>query len=118
MIPAAAKSAVAELQHGQLVAVPGVGHVPHLEAPDTFREALMTRLEPNCGNLHALAVLRGGLFAQQAAKHSKRRQSFPIAVCHYLMEGTGGESRQLPMTWIGRSLPWWAVWFGQAGSYG
>lgn len=42
MIPAAAKSAAAELRHGQLVAVPGVGHVPHLEAPDTFRETLMT----------------------------------------------------------------------------
>jgi len=42
MIPAAAKSAVAELPHGQLVAVPGVGHVPHLEAPDIFRQALMT----------------------------------------------------------------------------
>jgi pimeloyl-ACP methyl ester carboxylesterase len=42
MIPAAAKSAAAELPHGQLVVAPGVGHVPHLEAPDIFREALMT----------------------------------------------------------------------------
>jgi pimeloyl-ACP methyl ester carboxylesterase len=42
MIPAAAKSAAAELPHGRLVAVPGVGHVPHLEAPDIFREALMS----------------------------------------------------------------------------
>jgi pimeloyl-ACP methyl ester carboxylesterase len=41
MIPAAAKSAVAELPHGKLVAIPGVGHVPHLEAPDVFRQALM-----------------------------------------------------------------------------
>jgi pimeloyl-ACP methyl ester carboxylesterase len=41
MIPEAAKSAAAELQHGQLVIVPGVGHVPHLEAPDVFREAFM-----------------------------------------------------------------------------
>jgi pimeloyl-ACP methyl ester carboxylesterase len=41
MIPAAAKSAAAELRQGQLVSVPNVGHVPHLEAPDTFREALM-----------------------------------------------------------------------------
>jgi pimeloyl-ACP methyl ester carboxylesterase len=37
----AAKSAATELQHGQLVIVPGVGHVPHLEAPDVFREAFM-----------------------------------------------------------------------------
>jgi pimeloyl-ACP methyl ester carboxylesterase len=41
MIPEAAKSAAAELQHGQLVIVPGVGHVPHLEAPDVFRAAFM-----------------------------------------------------------------------------
>jgi pimeloyl-ACP methyl ester carboxylesterase len=41
MIPEAAKSAAAELEHGQLVMVPGVGHVPHLEAPDVFREAFM-----------------------------------------------------------------------------
>jgi pimeloyl-ACP methyl ester carboxylesterase len=41
MIAAAAKSAAAKLQHGQLVIVPGVGHVPHLEAPDVFREAFM-----------------------------------------------------------------------------
>jgi pimeloyl-ACP methyl ester carboxylesterase len=41
MIPAAAQSAAAELRQGQLVSVPNVGHVPHLEAPDTFREALM-----------------------------------------------------------------------------
>jgi pimeloyl-ACP methyl ester carboxylesterase len=40
-IPAAAKSVVAELQHGELVTVPDVGHVPHLEAPDVFREAFM-----------------------------------------------------------------------------
>jgi pimeloyl-ACP methyl ester carboxylesterase len=42
MIPAAAKSAAAVLKHGQLLAVPGVGHVPHLEAPDTFRAALVS----------------------------------------------------------------------------
>jgi pimeloyl-ACP methyl ester carboxylesterase len=41
MIAAAAKSAAAELQHGQFVPVPGVGHVPHLEAPDIFRDAFM-----------------------------------------------------------------------------
>jgi pimeloyl-ACP methyl ester carboxylesterase len=41
MIPAAAKSAIAEVPHGQLVTFPGVGHVPHLEAPDEFRQALL-----------------------------------------------------------------------------
>jgi len=41
MIPAAARSIVNELPHGQLVAIPDVGHVPHLEARDRFRDALM-----------------------------------------------------------------------------
>lgn len=41
MIPAAARSVASELQHGRLVAIPDVGHVPHLEAPETFRDALM-----------------------------------------------------------------------------
>jgi pimeloyl-ACP methyl ester carboxylesterase len=37
----AARSAAAELQHGQFVSVPGVGHVAHLEAPEVFKAAFM-----------------------------------------------------------------------------
>lgn len=44
MIPAAARAVAAELPHGQLVSVPNVGHVPHLEAPDVVRPALTTFL--------------------------------------------------------------------------
>jgi len=40
-IPAAAPDAVKDLRKGTLVVVPGVGHVPHLEAPDVFRKAVL-----------------------------------------------------------------------------
>ena len=43
-IPAAAAEAVKNLRKGSLVSVPGVGHVPHLEAPDAFRSALLAFL--------------------------------------------------------------------------
>lgn len=39
-IPDAAPDAVKDLRRGRLVVVPGVGHVPHLEAPDAFRKAV------------------------------------------------------------------------------
>ena len=41
---AAARDAARDLRKGTLVVVPGVGHVPHLEAPDAFREATMAFL--------------------------------------------------------------------------
>lgn len=40
-IPVAAPGAVKDLRKGSLVTVPGVGHVPHLEAPDAFRKAML-----------------------------------------------------------------------------
>ena len=40
-IPDAAPAAVADLRKGSLVLVPDVGHVPHLEAPDKFRQAVI-----------------------------------------------------------------------------
>ncbi len=40
-IPEAAPAAVKDLRDGKLVMVPGVGHVPHLEAPDAFRQAVL-----------------------------------------------------------------------------
>ena len=40
-IPAAVAEAVKRLQKGQFVSVPDVGHVPHLEAPDAFRKAML-----------------------------------------------------------------------------
>ncbi len=40
-IPAAMAEAATRLQKGQLVTVPDVGHVPHLEAPDAFRKAML-----------------------------------------------------------------------------
>ena len=40
-IPEAAPAAVKDLRNGRLVSVPGVGHVPHLEAPDVFRQAVL-----------------------------------------------------------------------------
>ena len=43
-IPEAAPGAVKDLRRGRLVVVPGVGHVPHLEAPDTFRQAVLAFL--------------------------------------------------------------------------
>ena len=43
-IPAAAAEAVKELRKGALTVVPGVGHVPHLEAPDAFRKASLAFL--------------------------------------------------------------------------
>jgi pimeloyl-ACP methyl ester carboxylesterase len=36
----AARLAMADLHAGRFVSFPGVGHVPHLEAPDHFRQAL------------------------------------------------------------------------------
>ena len=43
-IPAAAAEAAKELRKGSLLVVPGVGHVPHLEAPDVFRQAALAFL--------------------------------------------------------------------------
>ena len=40
-IPDAAPAAVKDLRDGRLVTVPGVGHVPHLEAPEAFRQAML-----------------------------------------------------------------------------
>ncbi len=40
-LPAAAAEAVRALRRGSLLQVPGVGHVPHLEAPDVFRKAAL-----------------------------------------------------------------------------
>jgi len=40
-IPDAAPAAVKDLRDGKLVVIPGVGHVPHLEAPDAFRQAML-----------------------------------------------------------------------------
>ena len=40
-LTAAARDAVKDLRHGSLVVVPDVGHVPHLEAPDAFRKAVL-----------------------------------------------------------------------------
>lgn len=40
-IPAAAPDAVKDLRDGKLVTIPDVGHVPHLEAPDAFRTAML-----------------------------------------------------------------------------
>ena len=40
-IPIAAQAAVKDLRKGTLLTVPDVGHVPHLEAPDTFRKAVL-----------------------------------------------------------------------------
>lgn len=40
-IPKAAPDAVKDMQKGRLVVVPGVGHVPHLEAPDLFRQEVL-----------------------------------------------------------------------------
>ncbi len=39
-LAAAAPDAVRDLRHGSLLVVPGVGHVPHLEAPDVVRRAV------------------------------------------------------------------------------
>jgi pimeloyl-ACP methyl ester carboxylesterase len=43
-IPEAAPLAVKDLRAGSLVIVPDVGHVPHLEAPDQFRAAILSFL--------------------------------------------------------------------------
>ncbi len=43
-IPAAAAEAVKMLRRGTFTVVPGVGHVPHLEAPDAFRTAMLAFL--------------------------------------------------------------------------
>ena len=43
-IPDAAPGAVKELRKGTLITIPGVGHVPHLEAPDAFRDAMLAFL--------------------------------------------------------------------------
>jgi pimeloyl-ACP methyl ester carboxylesterase len=40
-IPTAAKAAAAEVPRCRLITLPGVGHVPHLEAADDFRQALL-----------------------------------------------------------------------------
>jgi pimeloyl-ACP methyl ester carboxylesterase len=40
-IPEAAKEVLKELPRGELVPVAGVGHVPHLEAPGLFRDAVL-----------------------------------------------------------------------------
>ena len=40
-IPQAAPGAVKDLRDGRLVTIPDVGHVPHLEAPDAFRTAML-----------------------------------------------------------------------------
>ena len=40
-IPVAAIEAVKDLRKGKLVTVPGVGHVPHLEAPEIFKKAVL-----------------------------------------------------------------------------
>ncbi len=40
-IPETALAAVKDLRHGRLIVVPDVGHVPHLEAPDVFRRAVL-----------------------------------------------------------------------------
>jgi len=40
-IPEAAPAAAKDLRDGRLVTIPGVGHVPHLEAPEAFREAML-----------------------------------------------------------------------------
>ncbi|MBT0667435.1 alpha/beta hydrolase [Novosphingobium profundi] len=42
----AAQSAVGDLIHGQFVSFPQVGHVPHMERPEHFREALLRFLAP------------------------------------------------------------------------
>ena len=43
-IPVAAAEAAKELRKGTFLVVPGVGHVPHLEAPDVFRKAALAFL--------------------------------------------------------------------------
>jgi pimeloyl-ACP methyl ester carboxylesterase len=40
-IPEAAPAAAKDIPDARLVIVPGVGHVPHLEAPDVFRKAVL-----------------------------------------------------------------------------
>ena len=40
-IPKAAPAAVKDLRDGRLITIPDVGHVPHLEAPDAFRSAML-----------------------------------------------------------------------------
>lgn len=45
-IPAAAVDAMKTVRSGTLFVVPGVGHVPHLEAPDVFRERMLSFLPP------------------------------------------------------------------------
>lgn len=40
-IPEAAPAVVKDMRDGRLVVVPGVGHVPHLEARDAFRDAML-----------------------------------------------------------------------------
>ena len=44
LIPQAAPDAVKDMRRGSLFVVPGVGHVPHLEAPDVFREQVLAFL--------------------------------------------------------------------------
>ena len=43
-IPMAAAEAAKDLRKGMFLVVPGVGHVPHLEAPDAFRKAALAFL--------------------------------------------------------------------------
>ena len=40
-IPDAAPAAIKDMRDGRLLVIPGVGHVPHLEAKDVFRDAVL-----------------------------------------------------------------------------
>ena len=43
-IPQAAPDAIKDMRKGRLVVLPGIGHVPHLEAPDAFRDTVLAFL--------------------------------------------------------------------------
>jgi len=43
--PQLAEAAVREIPHGKLVVVPNAGHVPHLEQPNTFNQAVLNFLK-------------------------------------------------------------------------
>jgi hypothetical protein len=69
-----------------------------LEASWVLNQRGSARFERNCGYLHALAVFGGRTICAASRKAQQAPTIFPVAVCHYSIEGTGGESCQLPMT--------------------